>query len=72
MPHRGAGNLRTPRHIALDKGTAPGGFPKGVDYCAVCGHALGGELPHGHYEEQGPSVKQGSAPQKLDPMKLGR
>ena len=72
MPHQGAGSIRTSRHIALEKGTDPSGFTKGVDYCAVCGHPLGGEMPHGHYEEQEPNVKQGTHPQSLSPFKLGK
>jgi hypothetical protein len=72
MPHRGAGSLRTARHIALDKGTNPSGFEKLDPYCPQCGHPLSGELPHGHYEEQEPEVREGSHPQQISPFKLGR
>jgi hypothetical protein len=72
MPHKGAGGLKTGRHIALAKGTDASGFTAYVDYCHVCGHEVGGDMPHGHYDEQEPAVKEGSAPPRQpQPMKLG-
>ena len=52
QPHPGVATIRTPRTIALEKGTRREGFKDGVDYCSKCGHPLSAALPHSHYVEQ--------------------
>jgi len=70
--HRGPG-MRTSRTQAIDMGTNPKGFEGGIEYCAQCGHPVGGALPHTHYDQPKPSVGGGSAlPIQFNPIKIGK